>query len=211
MLGKYDLGDFDFEGFLENAETLELDTTSPKEAGCERQIVLAIDASNSMRGYKIGSINDYVNNIISKLKTVSHTNGKQLSIAVVGFASKLFRWTNSFVPVAAFQYSYVEMVDGLSNINALLVELNNLTRNQMCQDAQKYVVLFSDGLMTEEYRTSLQEWRQAEQYSDIVKVVVGFDDDLHDEQSVEFFNDFVERGQVLSIKEPDKLLSILLE
>ena len=69
-----ELGEFDLDGFMaglkDGAETEALTNKVIK-----KQIILALDASNSMLGYKIGAVNDAVNNLVSKLKTLDRSAG----------------------------------------------------------------------------------------------------------------------------------------
>lgn len=209
MIKATELGDFDFDSFASESVDGENGVKNFKEK-TSRQIVFVIDASNSMQGYKIGAINDCVNNITSKLKTIDRNPNSPVQISALGFSSKLFRWTNSFVRALEFNYSYVEMVDGLSNINTVFSELTELTRNSMSKDAKKFVVLFSDGLFTEEISCSMNEWSQTELFPEIVKITVAFDDDLQDPQSSDFFSKFSDSGLIVPISEQEQLLSILL-
>ena len=208
MITGKELGEFDLDSFLNESEDSESATAYPGK-GTTRQIVFIIDASNSMQGYKIGSVNDCVNNILSKLRSLDHNKEDPISISVIGFSSRLFKWTESFVRASDFKYSYVEMVDGVTDINAALQELIPLS-NSMEKDAKKYVVLFTDGLTTEDYTDSLTQWKQVAIYSEIVKIAVAFNDDLHDPQSISFFKDFVESGVVIPITDQEQLLTVLL-
>lgn len=208
MVTEIELGEFDLDSFMNESEESESVTVYAGE-GASRQIVFVIDASNSMQGHKIGSVNDCVNNILSKLRSLDRNQEDPISISVIGFSSRLFKWTESFVRASDFKYSYVEMVDGVTDINAALQELIMLTNN-MEKDTKKYVILFSDGLTTEDYTENLAHWKQAELYSDIVKIAVAFDDDLCDSQSVSFFENFVGSGMVIPITDQERLLSPLL-
>lgn len=208
MVTGIELGDFDLDSFLKESEDSERTTVYAGE-GSPRQIIFVIDASNSMQGHKIGSVNDCVNNILSKLRSLDRNQGDPISISVIGFSSRLFKWTESFVRASDFKYSYVEMVDGVTDINAALQELIVLT-SHMEKDTKKYVVLFSDGLTAEDYTEKLAHWKQDELYSDIVKIAVAFDDDLCDSQSMSFFKDFVGSGMVIPITDQEQLLTALL-
>ena len=208
MITEIELGEFDLDSFMKESEDSESATVYAGE-GTSRQIIFVIDASNSMQGHKIGSVNDCVNNILSKFRSLDRNQGNSISISVIGFSSRLFKWTESFVRASDFKYTYVEMVDGVTDINAALQELIVLT-NHMEKDTKKYVVLFSDGLTTEDYIENLAHWKQTELYSDIVKNADAFEDDLHDSQSVSFFEDFVGSGMVISITDQEQLLTALL-
>lgn len=208
MIKEFELGEFDLDSFMNESAKSESAVTSTEKV-TSRQLVFVIDASNSMQGHKIGAVNDCVNNIISKLRSLDRSQENTIGISVIGFSTRLFRWTDSFVRASEFKYSYVEMVDGVTDINVALRELIVLT-NHMENDAKKYVVLFSDGLTSEDYTENLAHWKQAEPYSDIVKIAVAFDDDLRDSQSVSFFKDFVGSGMIVPIKDQEQLLTALL-
>ena len=117
MIKEFELGEFDLDSFMNESSESESAATSTGE-GSSRQIVFVIDASNSMQGHKIGAVNDCVNNIISKLRSLDRSQENAIRISVIGFSTRLFRWTDSFVRASEFKYSYVEMVDGLTDINA---------------------------------------------------------------------------------------------
>lgn len=204
-----ELGEFNIDSFLRESEA-NINVPYGKESFCQRQIVIAVDASNSMQGYKIGAVNDTVNNILAKLKTFSRGQGDAISISVIGFSARLFRWTDQFVPIGNFKYSYVETADGLTDVNVLFDELVRLTENGMDKNAKKFVVLFSDGLPTEDYSSSFSKWHGRGQYKDVTKIAVSFDEDINDPQSMDFFQKFTDHGQVIRIKDQEALLSVLL-
>ena len=209
MIEGIELGDFDLESFMDEAQDADSSIEDIRNDSM-RQIVFIIDASNSMQGHKIGAVNDCVNNIISKLKTLDRSQENSVNVSVMGFSTKLFRWSNGFVRASEFKYSYVEMVDGLTDVNAVFQELTDLTNNDMNKKAKKYTVLFSDGLLTEDYSTSLAKWKSTQQYPDIMKIAVAFDEDLQDPQSKDFYQEFVDTGIILPMTKQEELLSILL-
>ena len=221
MIKEFELGEFDLDSFMNESSECESAATSTGE-GSSRQIVFVIDASNSMQGHKIGAVNDCVNNIISKLRSLDRSQENAIRISVIGFSTRLFRWTDSFVRASEFKYSYVEMVDGLTDINAAFNELTMLSNN-MEKAAKKYVVLFSDGLFTEgkvsqaaqflgyNYSESMARWSQAELFPEIERIAVVFDDDLHDTQSLGFFKELVGAGLIVPISDQEQLLSALLK
>lgn len=205
-----ELGEFDINSFFSDVDSNEI-VQQETSSHSKQQIIIAVDASNSMQGYKIGAVNDSVNNLLSKLRSYSRGQGADINIAVTGFSSRLFRWTNGFVPASDFKYSYVEMVDGLTDINALLEELIKLTEECMDPEAKKYVMLFSDGLPTDEYIDMLQKWTHTSLYKEINKIGVTFDDDIEDPQSMDFFESFTDNGTVLTINKQEELLAALMK
>ncbi|MCM1104459.1 MAG: VWA domain-containing protein [Clostridium sp.] len=209
MPDKIELGKFDIRDFMNEEATFETEAAVSDET-VERQIVFAIDASNSMQGHKIGAVNDIVNNVISKLKSYARTQPHSINISVIGYSSRLFRWTQAFVPIEDFKYSYVEMADGLTDINALFQELFDLTENHMHPESRKFVILFSDGLPTSDYHEMHSKWTNTNMYKDIHKIAVAFDEDLNDPQSSEFFCRFTDSGTVIPVKDQENLLASLL-
>lgn len=206
-----ELGEFDLEQFMNQADSSE-HLPASAEWNSTVQIIFAIDASNSMQGFKIGAVNDSVNNVLSKLKSVNKsTAGNRIEVAVIGFASRLFRWTKGFVPVNEFKFSYVEMVDGLTDMKAMLNELIELTNHSIDDTAKKYVILYSDGLSTVDYCEDLRKWAETEQYKSIKKILVAFEDDLEDQQSFEFFKSFIDNGEIIPITDMGKLLTAILD
>lgn len=209
MIKEFELGEFDLDSFMNESVASESVITGTGE-GASRQIVFIIDASNSMQGHKIGAVNDCVNNIISKLRSLDRSQENTIMISVIGFSTRLLKWTDSFVRASEFKYSYVEMVDGLTDINAAFNELTMLSNN-MEKESRKYVVLFSDGLFAEDYSESMAQWSRVELFSEIGRIAVAFDDDLHDTQSIAFFKEFVGAGLIVPISDQEQLLSALLK
>lgn len=201
----FGLGEFNLENFI----TREDSTNKEFLRRDSRQIVFIVDASNSMRGHKIGAVNESVNNAIAKLKTYSKSRDDIIEIAVIGFSSRLFRWTNGFVPVSGFNYSYVEMVDGKTDINAIFKELTSISNNNMNFESGKIVVLYTDGLPTVDYSEAIMEWKASKHYQDTFKIAVSFAGDISDPQSYSFLKEFVDSGEIINIMQKEKLLSFI--
>ena len=209
MLDNIDLGEFDYNRFLKSYDSNIATITNSENAPL--QIVFVIDASNSMQGYRIGAVNEFVNNSISLLGSLDHNREKPIGVSVIGFSSRLFKWTDSFVRASNFIYSYVEMTDGVTDFSAAIDEISLLTETKMKKDSKKYVILFSDGLATDSYKDSLSNWRRSALYSDVMKIAVSFEDDLCDPQSMEFFVEFTDGGMIIPISAQEQLLKAILK
>jgi len=208
MAMEIELGEFDLDSFA--AASADKDAAAA-EAGKDapRQIILIIDASNSMQGYRIGAVNDCVNNILSKLKTLDRKQEMPVSVSAIGFSSRVFRWSDSFVRASDFKFSFIENADGTTDMNAVFQALIPLT-DSMEKNAKKYVVLFTDGFITDDWAEGAAQWKQMEMYSDITKIAVAFDEDLRDPQSSGFLAEFADSGAVVSMADQEKLLAMLL-
>lgn len=209
MMNGIELGEFDIETFLHESEH-NYNFSQGSASYYRRQIVIVVDASNSMQGYKIGAVNDCVNNILTRLKSLSRSQGGSIYISVIGFSTHLFRWTDGFVSADDFKYVDVETTDGITDINVLFDELVQLTKDNNDPVVKKSVVIFSDGLPTEEYSDGCSKWRETIHYKDINKIAVSFEEDINDPQSMEFFMEFTNHGKVIAIRNQEELLSALL-
>ena len=57
------IGDYNMDDFLSLEEA---DATQINSRSKAIKVIIIIDASNSMKGYKLGAVNDAVNNLIEK-------------------------------------------------------------------------------------------------------------------------------------------------
>lgn len=207
MIDGFQLGDFDLDSFFEQEEITQ---TQEKPSEQKYQLVFAIDASNSMMGYKIGAVNETVNNAISKIKAYSKSQNGNVEVCVIGFSNKLFKWTEGFVPIESFKFSYVEMVDKKTEVSALFEELTNISNESMNIASKKIVIFFTDGLPTCDYSEAIIKWQTSKNYSETFRIAVSFDEDISDPQSKEFLTEFVNGGNILTIKNHEELIKLLL-
>lgn len=203
------LGEFNFDDFLQSAEPADTRNTVVSERD-EKRILFAIDASNSMAGYKLGAVNDSVSNAIAKLRSLARGREAAVSVAVIGFSARAFKWTSSYVPVDGFEYSYVEGADGLSDVNSLFRELISIAGEDLEEGTRQIVVLYTDGLPTEDYRESFELWKHTDSYSKTLRVVMAFGTDIDDPQSYDFFRTFADGGMIIDMKNQGELIGALL-
>ena len=141
-----------------------------------------IDVSGSMSGRKIGSVNDSLNNIIYRLKRFAGKESLTVKVIVMTYAGEP-KWSNS-IPEDIINYSFTDVfLEGeQSNLGRALEELNQKLTRQGITDKEQgrstTVVLFTDGLSTDDLQNSVNELNKNPVYVNSTRIGVTFDEDL---------------------------------
>lgn len=119
-------------------------------------LYLLADVSNSMSGPRLGAVNDAINNIVYRFRKVLSNNEIQLKMMLMHF-SKNITWSNAMpVPLDSFVFSDLQVEDRFTNIGAAFEELHQKLLKQFSverkSDAETTIVLFTDGLPTDDYK-----------------------------------------------------------
>lgn len=141
-LGEFDLDSFDFGDFdsLDTGINIQQQPVATPEVSSivtslrKRAMVVffVIDISGSMRGARIGSVNDAIRNLIPELKKRERTNTTaEIRVAILEFSTRAAWRTLTPEPVATYQYRDIENVGGGTNYGAAFAALNEkLSRKQ---------------------------------------------------------------------------------
>lgn len=138
----FDLDSFDFGDFDDLDSGLKADfqpdptpdvsniVTSLKKRAMV--VFFVIDISGSMRGARIGAVNDAIRNVLPELKKRERGNtAAEIKIAVMEFSTRANWRTLSPQPVSSFQYRDIETVGGATNYGTAFAALNEkLSRKQ---------------------------------------------------------------------------------
>lgn len=136
-LDSFDFGDFDSLDTGVNVQTQPISTpdvsnivTSLKKRAMV--VFFVVDISGSMRGARIGAVNDAIRNVLPELKKRERGNtAAEIRIAVLEFSTKANWRTLSPQPVSTFQYQDIEFVGGGTNYGTAFAALNEkLSRKQ---------------------------------------------------------------------------------
>lgn len=126
----------------------EIDTILVKRAMI---VFFLIDISGSMKGARIGAVNDAIRNLLPELKRkeASNTNA-EIRIAILEFSSRANWRTLTPQPVSSFVYEDITYVNGGTNFGAAFYALNEkLSRKTfMKASAGAYtplIILLTDG------------------------------------------------------------------
>lgn len=133
----FDFGDFDFNDFDSLNTDFNTDTTQPEPTPDVSNIVtklikramvviFIVDTSGSMRGARIGAVNDAIRNLIPELKKREKSNTTaEIRVALMQFSNSA-RWlTESPIPVSTYQFSDIDSVSGGTNYSSAFRALND--------------------------------------------------------------------------------------
>lgn len=135
-LDSFDFGDFDNLDTGVNAEQQPAPT--PDVANIvtnlrKRAMVVffVIDISGSMKGARIGAVNDAIRNVIPELRKREKGNtAAEIRVAVLEFSTRA-NWRTSFPePVSTYQYNDIEQVYGGTNYGTAFAALNEKLSNR---------------------------------------------------------------------------------
>lgn len=135
LFDDFDLDSFDF-GDFDSLDTGVGTNTQPEETPEVEHIVttlkkramvvfFVVDVSGSMRGARIGAVNDAIRNVIPELKKREKNNtAAEIHIAVLEFSTNTNWRTAAPQPVATYQYQDIVDVGGATNYGKAFSALN---------------------------------------------------------------------------------------
>lgn len=158
----FDLNDFDF-GEFENTAGNVVDLNKPLEKTPDigdiittlrkRSMVVffVVDISGSMRGARIGAVNDAIRNVLPELKKKEKGNtAAEIKIAILEFSTNA-RWkTPEPQSLSNFNYEDITEVYGCTNFGTAFHELNEkLSKNEFLNSSAgaytPLIILLTDG------------------------------------------------------------------
>lgn len=172
-LDSFDFGDFDSLDTGVNVQTQPVATpdvsnivTSLKKRAMV--VFFVVDISGSMRGARIGAVNDAIRNVLPELKKRERGNtAAEIRIAVLEFSTRANWRTLSPEPVSTFQYRDIENVGGGTNYGTAFAALNEkLSRKQFLNStAGAYtplIIFMTDGKPSDMglYKEELERLKQ---------------------------------------------------
>ncbi|MCI8306589.1 MAG: VWA domain-containing protein [Lachnospiraceae bacterium] len=123
-------------------------------------IYFIIDVSNSMRGAKLGSVNDAIHNTIHRLKKVVNNSALDIKLVVMTFAKDV-TWSGVLpVSLNAFVFEDLCVEACESAFGKALGELDEKLLRQEAvwsQAGETTILLFSDGLSTDDYDSQIKK------------------------------------------------------
>ena len=172
-LDSFDFGDFDSLDTGVNVQTQPVATpdvsnivTSLKKRAMV--VFFVVDISGSMRGARIGAVNDAIRNVLPELKKRERGNtSAEIRIAVLEFSTRANWRTLSPEPVSTYQYRDIENVGGGTNYGTAFAALNEkLSRKQFLNStAGAYtplIIFMTDGKPSDMglYKEELERLKQ---------------------------------------------------
>ena len=135
-LDSFDFGDFD--SLETGVDVKQQPTPTPDVANIvtnlkKRAMVVffVIDISGSMKGARIGAVNDAIRNVIPELRKREKGNtSAEIKVAVLEFSTKANWRTLSPEPVSTYKYNDIEQVYGGTNYGTAFEALNEKLSNR---------------------------------------------------------------------------------
>lgn len=118
-------------------------------------VIFIVDISGSMRGARIGAVNDAIRNVLPELKKKEkNSTAAEIKIAILEFSTNASWKTPEPCELADFNYEDITYVGGCTNFGNAFRELNEkLSRNEfLSSSAGSYtplIVLLTDGKPTD--------------------------------------------------------------
>ena len=145
-------------------------------------IFFIVDASGSMDGAKMGTLNSAIEEVIPEIRKISGENADAaIKIAVLEFSSGT-RWiTPAPMDAEDFTWSFLT-ADGLTDFGEACKQLNEkLSRKAFMGDVAgsfaPAIFLLSDGEPTDEYASSLAKLKENNWFKKAIKVAVAIGED----------------------------------
>ncbi len=174
-------------------------------------LFFVVDASGSMDGSKMGTLNAAVEEVIPEIRKISGENADAaIKIAVLEFSSGA-RWiTPAPMDAEDFTWSFLD-ADGLTDLGEACKQLDEkLSRKAFMSDVAgsfaPAIFLLSDGEPTDDYKPELEKLKQNNWFRKAIKVAVAIGDDANRDVLGEFTGN---KEAVLTVHTPEALAKMI--
>ncbi len=174
-------------------------------------LFFVVDASGSMEGSKMGTLNSAIEEVIPEIRKISGENADAaIKIAVLEFASGA-RWiTPAPMEAEGFTWSFLN-ADGLTDFGQACKQLDEkLSRKAFMSDVAgsfaPAIFLLSDGEPTDDYKPELKKLWDNNWFKKAIKVAVAIGDDANRDILSEFTGS---KEAVLTVHTPEALTKMI--
>ncbi len=174
-------------------------------------LFFVVDASGSMDGSKMGTLNAAVEEVIPEIRKISGENADAaIKIAVLEFSSGA-RWiTPAPMDAEGFTWSFLD-ADGLTDLGEACKQLDEkLSRKAFMSDVAgsfaPAIFLLSDGEPTDDYKPQLSKLWQNNWFKKAIKVAVAIGEDANRDVLGEFTGN---KEAVLTVHTPEALAKMI--
>lgn len=174
-------------------------------------LFFVVDASGSMDGAKMGTLNSAIEEVVPEIRKISGENADAaIKIAVLEFSSGAHWITSAPLDAEDFTWSFLS-ADGLTDFGEACRQLNEkLSRKAFMSDVAgsfaPAIFLLSDGEPTDEYTAELSKLRENNWFRKAIKVAVAIGDDANRDVLAEFTGN---REAVLTVHTPEALTKMI--
>lgn len=174
-------------------------------------LFFVVDASGSMEGSKMGTLNAAVEEVIPEIRKISEENADAaIKIAVLEFSSGAQWITPAPMDAADFTWSFLN-ADGLTDLGQACRQLDEkLSRKAFMSDVAgsfaPAIFLLSDGEPTDDYKPELSKLWQNNWFKKAIKVAVAIGEDANRDVLAEFTGS---KESVLTVHTPEALAKMI--
>jgi len=172
------------------------------------KIFWLVDASGSMDGAKMATVNRAIKDLIPEMREVADENPEiEMQVNVIMFESKA-KWIHRAVNIQDFTWTDIETGGYTSTGAALSFALEEMTEEKMSKRAiPPLVILMSDGGATDDYEKKLGDFLSDKWGKKTTRIPIAIGDDC-DEVSLEKFR-YPKEGPLLRAHNASDLTKLI--
>lgn len=170
-------------------------------------LFFVVDCSGSMKGAKMGTVNEAIREVIPELKDISEENADaQIKIATLQFSSGAKWNVDEPTPAESFRWKDLD-AEGITDLGEACRMLNDkLSRKAFMSDTTgsfaPAIFLLSDGGPTDDYKRGLDKLKANNWFKKAIKVAVAIGEDANTEVLAEFTGN---TESVITVHSPEAL------
>ncbi len=170
-------------------------------------LFFVVDTSGSMKGVKIGTVNNAINEVIPEIQDISASNADaQIKIATLQFSTGV-NWIDS-EPIVAdkYRWNYLE-ANGVTDLGKACLALNEKlsTKAFMSEASGSFapaIFLMSDGEPTDNFLDALEVLQKNNWFKKAIKVAIAIGNDANKNVLASFTGN---RDAVITVNAPTEL------
>lgn len=136
-------------------------------------IIFLIDTSGSMKGEKIESVKDSIDNILSMLEETEREN----IMMAIQFFSRDIKWPYDDTLIKIEDYNGINPnCSGMTSMGAAFISLAEFLKK--IEDGDTNILLITDGAPTDDYEEGLYKLYQEENYREAEKFALAIGDEV---------------------------------
>lgn len=167
------------------------------------KLILLIDVSGSMKGHKIGAVDDAIDNLTEELRDYSSSH-EGVSISILLF-SKTAMWMQEDMDIEEFDWNRPEC-NGMTSLGAACKALHDkLDKNP---SFEYRIILMSDGCPTDDYDEGIEILDRSKSFTDSIRYAIAIGEDADIPSLVRFTAD---KDKVLKVSDLSDLTSLLTQ
>ena len=196
--------------FSNNAFTPEINDIPIQNTNKLVVVIFVVDASRSMEGNKMDSVNEALLNMKSTLLELESDNDIDLRIAVMSFTSSA-RWDTPLVPIKEWSFNGIQTRAGLTEYGSAFREINKALQkvkflNRSGKIAAPAIVFLTDGEPVDDYSNDLDELLKNNWFINASRSVILMGDAIENASAKQAVEKFVkDKADLIGVNESERI------